>query len=85
VCIIIYFNHIGAIALRGLFTESVRPFHIIDLNCTGGERAVLECPYNNLQSIYSCASRNDASVICQCNMYNIHIHACKINYYVILL
>ena len=60
----------GAIAGRGSFTESVWPFHIIDLNCTGGERAVWECPRNNLQSVYTCSSSNDASVICQ------GMHAC---------
>ena len=55
----------GAVAGRGSYTETIWPFHIIDLNCTGIEVTVWECPHNDLFETYSCASRSDASVRCR--------------------
>ena len=62
VCTICY---VGAVAGQGLYTDTIWPFHIIDLNCTGVERTIWECPHNGLFDDYSCSSRNDASVRCQ--------------------
>jgi hypothetical protein len=55
----------GAVASRGLYAETVWPFHIIDLNCTGVEMEILECSHNGLFDEYNCPSRNDASLRCQ--------------------
>lgn len=59
-------SFIGAIADKeSRYTETVWPFHIIDLNCTATESTVWECPHNNLTDVYTCDSLNDASIICQ--------------------
>ena len=55
----------GAVASRGLYTETIWPFHIIDVNCTGVEMMILECSHNGLFDEYNCPSRNDASLRCQ--------------------
>ena len=39
--------------------------HMVDLNCTGEEQTVLDCPHNNLVKDYVCKSYEDASVRCQ--------------------
>ena len=54
----------GAAAIQGVYTESARPIHINDLNCTGSEESVWECPHNGIEG-YSCNHRQDASVVCQ--------------------
>ena len=54
----------GSQALYGSYTESVWPIHINDLNCTGSEESVWECPHNGIVG-YSCNHRQDASVVCQ--------------------
>jgi deleted-in-malignant-brain-tumors protein 1 len=53
----------GAIFGRGYYTEYVWPFGIIDLNCTGNETSVWNCPYNGTTT--NCYTSNDASVICR--------------------
>ena len=63
--LILYTIFAGAVAGRGLYSESVLPIHIVDMNCTGSEHNIWECGHNGLISVYSCASRNDASVRCQ--------------------
>ena len=50
---------------RGLYTERIWPFHIIDLNCTGFEKTIWECGHSNLNDVYSCPTQNDASIRCQ--------------------
>ena len=50
--------------MYGKYTEGVWPIHINDLNCTGNEKSVWECPHNGIKG-YSCYHRGDASVICQ--------------------
>ena len=60
-----FFLYIGAITGQGEFTESMWPFHFVDVNCSGGEMSLFECPHNNLVDSYSCHSSNDASVRCQ--------------------
>ena len=56
---------IGAIAANGTYTESALPMHIIDLNCTGSEQRLFDCPRNSLVGIHSCGNSDDASLICQ--------------------
>ena len=47
-------------------TPSSAPSHnIIDLNCTGQESNILECPFNGLIGQYSCSNSRDANVYCQ--------------------
>lgn len=55
---------LGAAAIQGSYTEGVLPIHINDLNCTGSEESVWECPHNGIAG-YSCNHYQDASVICQ--------------------
>ena len=56
---------IGASALTGAFVETTWNAHINDLNCTGNEQSIWDCPHNGLND-YSCRIYDDASVICQC-------------------
>ena len=60
-----YNDIIGAIAGRGVFTETSWPFHFVDVNCSGFEMTLFDCPHNNLIDTYTCYSRQDASVRCQ--------------------
>ena len=55
---------LGAAAIQGSYTERLRPIYINDLNCTGSEESVWECPHNGIER-YSCNHRQDASVMCQ--------------------
>ena len=57
--------NIGAIAAEGSYTENSLPMHIIDLNCTGREQRLFDCPHNALVGIHSCGSGYDASIRCQ--------------------
>ena len=66
------FHDIGASALTDSFTEGNWYIHIKDLNCTGNESSIWDCPMNELTD-YSCYHYDDASVICQC-MYNSLAH-----------
>ena len=50
--------------MYGEYTEGVWPIHINDLNCTGSEESVWECPHNGIVR-YSCNHQDDASVMCQ--------------------
>ena len=63
-CSIILFLHIGAIALHSLFTESILPTAIYDINCTGSEEQISGCLHNGID-LRTCAFWRDASVICQ--------------------
>ena len=53
----------GAQARIGSYTEKLKSFHIIDLNCNGTEDNVFDCPHNLVQQ-YSCAYYEDAYVRC---------------------
>ena len=65
VCSINYFHcSSGAQSMGNVSGESVLPFHIIDLNCTGDEESVWDCPSNALLSQYSCNQNNDAALSC---------------------
>lgn len=46
------------------YDYSTRAF-IFDLNCTGTEEAILDCPYIESAGSYSCNSYYDAALICQ--------------------
>ena len=63
VTVVLYF-YAGSIAATGSYTEHLNPILINDLNCTGSEESVWECPYNGIEG-YSCNHRQDASVMCQ--------------------
>ena len=39
------------------------PIYIYDLNCTGIENSILDCPYDN--SYHYCRYNQDAVVVCQ--------------------
>ena len=46
--------------------SSSTPSHnIIDLNCTGNESSIFECPFNGLVGHYSCSNTRDANAYCQ--------------------
>ena len=59
------YSILGAIAAYDAYTESALPIHIIDINCTGSEQRLFDCPRNSLVGIHSCGNREDASLICQ--------------------
>ena len=47
-----------------MYTERNLPIHINDLNCTGSEKSVWECPRNEIVG-YSCGyNQDDARLIC---------------------
>uniref|UniRef100_A0A1X7U210 SRCR domain-containing protein n=1 Tax=Amphimedon queenslandica TaxID=400682 RepID=A0A1X7U210_AMPQE len=64
VCKMLGYSSYGASALTDTFTEGVWYVHINDLNCTGNESSIWDCPMNSLSS-YSCGSYDDAAVVCQ--------------------
>ena len=62
----VFFNILsGASAQTNVSTEGNWYVHINDLNCTGEEESIWDCPQNGLSG-YSCYHYEDASVICQC-------------------
>jgi deleted-in-malignant-brain-tumors protein 1 len=54
--------------------EDIFPFHFIDLNCTGSEDTIWDCPSNSLISQYSCLYSHDAAV--SCHKFNIEYANC---------
>ena len=62
--------NIGAIGSPVVYYFSSLSHNIIDLNCTGTEDTILDCPYNNLTD-YSCSSASDANIFCECKTFNI--------------
>ena len=57
--------NIGAIALRGRWTESVLDTFLFSLNCSGSEDSVWECPHGSVNDGYTCDGTQDAAVICR--------------------
>ena len=60
-------HYVGSLAVsifENRVSEYVLPFHIIDLNCTGDENNIWQCPRNNLIQ-YKCSQSHDAIVGCQ--------------------
>ena len=51
--------------MTNAYTEGTWYVHINDLNCTGNESSIFDCPMNGIPR-YSCDHHDDASVICQC-------------------
>ena len=43
--------------------EYVLPHHFIDVNCTGNELKLSDCPHNGLTHYY-CYSSHDAAIAC---------------------
>ena len=60
----------GAKARSSSYTERLKSFHILDLNCNGTEENVFDCPHNLVEQ-HTCTYREDASVQCTgiSNMY----------------
>ena len=54
---------VGASALSGSYTEGVKAFHIIDLNCDGTEENIFNCSYNSIVQ-HTCSDYEDAYVRC---------------------
>ena len=52
----------GSISMGNIKPEHYLPFHFIDLNCTGNESTIWDCPGN--ESITKCLSTHDAAVAC---------------------
>ena len=57
--------HIGAIPASGRYSSLDLPVSILDLNCTGNESSLWECPYNGVVNFLNCPSNHDAEVICR--------------------
>ena len=57
----------GASAMKRLYIERNWDPLIYDLNCTGGEDSIWNCPQNGRKEQLSrtCTNDDDASVICQ--------------------
>ena len=71
-------NYVGASARTKVLTETTWPIHIMDLNCSGSEDSIWDCPYNELHDYNDmCNEDDDAAVVCQCNIIIIII----INYF----
>ena len=62
-CYILYCLVLGALALTNTFTESALPIHVRDLNCSGNEESIWDCPNNGLAG-YLCSHYDDAAVKC---------------------
>lgn len=60
-------NHtLGATLIAyGSYYDYYSHTHIFNLNCTGMEDGILDCPYIERGS-YTCSPYSDAAVICQC-------------------
>ena len=52
-------------AAGGVYAEYSLPMHVIDVNCTGNEQRLLDCPYNGLIGTHACGRGEDASLRCQ--------------------
>ena len=65
------FNFTGAIVISHYYYyHYYYPVHVHDLNCTGTESSIWDCPYDNI--IEYCGYYEDAAVLCQCKS-NIHV------------
>ena len=56
------YNFAGSISMGNIKLQHYLPFHFIDLNCTGNESTIWDCPSNKL--ITKCLSSYDAAVAC---------------------
>ena len=55
---------VGAIPLRGRWTERVLDTFLFSLNCSGSEDSVWECAHGTVNDGYTCDGTQDAAVIC---------------------
>ena len=56
---------IGAISLStNNYYDYYNPTYIYELNCTGIENNIWDCPYDD--SYHYCSYYQDAAVVCQC-------------------
>lgn len=56
---------LGASAIKNGYNEGTWKIYINDLNCTGTESSLWDCPMNGLKDYY-CYHYDDAAVACQC-------------------
>ena len=56
--------NVGAIPLRGRWTESALDTFLFSLNCSGSEDSVWECAHGSVNDGYTCDGTQDAAVIC---------------------
>ena len=57
---------LGAVGSSIVYYSSFASQHnILDLNCTGNENTILDCPYNGLSNYY-CSLSKDANIFCEC-------------------
>ena len=50
-------------SMDNIMVDGVLPHHFIDVNCTGNEFKLSDCPHNGLTH-YSCYSSHDAAIAC---------------------
>ena len=62
ITIIIFFSISGAIGLGKRYNEQYISHFIIDINCTGTEETIWDCPRDNVNV---CSSDKTALIICQ--------------------
>ena len=55
---------IGSISMDNINDYNYLPFHFIDLNCTGSEESIFNCPSNALTTQYTCRYYHTAAVAC---------------------
>ena len=55
---------VGAISVRGLWTERVLDTFLFSLNCSGSEDSVWECAHGTVNDGYTCDRYQDAAVVC---------------------
>ena len=60
--------------------EFFLPHHFIDVNCTGNELRLSDCPHNGLTH-YSCYSSHDAAIACFNGNTTIHSVSIYVIYY----
>ena len=50
-------------SIGNINSDYFHPHHFIDINCTGNELILSDCPHNGLTH-YSCDSWHDAAIAC---------------------
>ena len=55
---------LGAVPITGAFLNHLWPVMIYDINCTGSEQTLKDCPHNGITN-HLCQPREAASLICQ--------------------
>ena len=71
----VYTHLIGAIPLPNYYNNYYHPSYIYNLNCTGVENNIWDCPYDDSYMHYC---KYNAAVMCQCK------HAMLGSYYVFI-